>query len=178
MNILFTPTEAAALLYLPPKRVYKELEHKIISPVSDVPRLSFVALIYLRALKELNFEFSVKFRLNFYQRLVEARENHLTRLEVAKFFFLQLDGITAELSELVTQFYQWKQTLVINDHIMGGEAVFPNSRLSVRRIGGMLAKGESYDVILEDYPYLTPNDLKFAEIYVKAYPIVGRPKNP
>lgn len=81
-----------------------------------------------------------------------------------------------QISELVTQFYDWKDNLVINDNILGGEAVFPHSRLSVCRIGGMLAKGESYEVILEDYPYLNHKDLKFAEIYVKAYPMVERPK--
>ncbi len=176
MDILFTPTEAAALVYLPPKRVYKELEYKIIPPVSDTPRLSFVSLIYLRALKELNFEFSVNSRINLYQRLTEAIENHVTKLEIAKFFFLQLDGMTEELWKLVTQFYEWKANLVINADIMGGEAIFPNSRLSVRRIGGMLVKGESEVVIFEDYPYLSPQDLKFAAIYVKAYPVVGRPK--
>ncbi|MDJ0582336.1 DUF433 domain-containing protein [Crocosphaera sp.] len=67
------------------------------------------------------------------------------------------------------QFAEWKKNLIINDKIMGGEAVFPNSRLSVSHIGGMLEKGESYEVILEDYPYLTVEYLKFAEIYVKTY---------
>ncbi len=70
------------------------------------------------------------------------------------------------------QFAEWEKNLIINDKIMGGKAVFPNSRLSVRHIGGMLEKGESYEVILEDYPYLSLEDLKFAEIYVKTYPQV------
>ncbi len=73
------------------------------------------------------------------------------------------------LKKIMKQFAEWKKNLIINDNIMGGEAVFPNSRLSVRHIGGMLEKGESYEVILEDYPYLTVEDLKFAEIYVKTY---------
>jgi uncharacterized protein (DUF433 family) len=38
--------------------------------------------------------------------------------------------------------------------IMGGETVFPNSRLTVRRIGLLLQNGESIDEIKEDYPYL------------------------
>ena len=76
------------------------------------------------------------------------------------------------LKKIMKQFAEWKKNLIINDNIMGGEAVFPNSRLSVRHIGGMLEKGESYEVILEDYPYLSLEDLKFAEIYVKTYPQV------
>jgi uncharacterized protein (DUF433 family) len=55
---------------------------------------------------------------------------------------------------------------------MGGETVFPNSRLTVRRIGSMLERGESSEVIREDYPYLSQEDLEFAQIYVRAYPDV------
>jgi uncharacterized protein (DUF433 family) len=176
MEAIFTPTEAAAFAYLPPKQVYKELEYKVIQPVSDVPRLSFAALIYLRVLKEINFEFSVNFRMNLYQRLVKAIENHASNLEIAKFFILQLDGITQELSDLIAQFYEWKAQLVTDSNIMGGEVVFPNSRLSVRRIGGMLERGESSVVIREDYPYLSSADLKFSPLYVKAYPVTERPK--
>jgi uncharacterized protein (DUF433 family) len=176
MEAIFTPTEAAAFAYLPPKRVYKELEYKVIQPASDAPRLSFAALIYLRLLKEINFEFSVNFRMNLYQRLVEAIDNHASNLEIAKFFIVQIDGITQELSDLISQFYEWKSQLVTDPNIMAGETVFPNSRLSVRRIGSMLERGESPIAIEEDYPYLSSADLKFAPLYVKAYPVAGRPK--
>ena len=77
MEAIFTPNEAAAFAHLSPKRVYKEIEYRVIQPVSDTPRLSFAALIYLRALKEINFEFSVKYRAALYQRLVKAIEEHL-----------------------------------------------------------------------------------------------------
>ena len=40
----------------------------------------------------------------------------------------------------------------------------------------MIERGESLEVIQEDYPYLSELDLKFAPLYVKAYPIMGRPK--
>ncbi|GAA6615014.1 hypothetical protein NUACC26_008030 [Scytonema sp. NUACC26] len=40
----------------------------------------------------------------------------------------------------------------------------------------MLDKGESLEVVREDYPYLTEEDIKFARVYVKAYPSVVRPK--
>lgn len=141
-----------------------------------MPRLYFAALIYLRVLKEINFEFSVNFRMNLYQRLVKAIENHASNLEIAKFFTLQLDGITQELLDLITRFYKWKAQLVTDPNIMAGETVFPNSRLSVRRIGGMLERGESPLTIKEDYPYLSSADLQFSPLYVKAYPVAVRPK--
>jgi uncharacterized protein (DUF433 family) len=176
MEAIFTPNEAAAFAYLSPKRVYKELEYRVIQPVSDAPRLSFAALIYLRALKEINFELSVNYRSLIFQRLVEAIENHASTLEIAKFFILQLDEITKELSESISQFNQWKNQLVTDHSVMGGQTVFPNSRLSVYRIGSMLERGESPQVIRLDYPYLSELDIKFAPLYVKAYPTLGRPK--
>ena len=59
---------------------------------------------------------------------------------------------------------------------MAGQTVFPNSRLSVHHVGQIIARGESLQVILEDYPYLSELDFKFAPLYVKAYPVMGRPR--
>jgi hypothetical protein len=52
---IFTPNEAAALIEISPKRIYKEIEHRIIH--TDAPnhhQLSFGTLVYLRALKEID----------------------------------------------------------------------------------------------------------------------------
>jgi uncharacterized protein (DUF433 family) len=176
MKILFTPNEAAAFVSLPPKRVYKELEYRVIQTTPNTPRLPFAALIYLRAFKEINFEFSVNYRSVLYQRLLEAWEKQEEILEISRFFILRLDEINKELSDLIEQFNEWKNCLVTDPNIMAGETVFPNLRLSVNRIGGMIERGESPEFILQDYPYLSENDLKFAPLYVKAYPPVGRPK--
>jgi len=65
---------------------------------------------------------------------------------------------------------------VPNEAILGGEAVFPKSRLAVRQVGGMLLGGASPKDVLQDYPYLTDQDLEFAPIFTKAYPRMGRPR--
>jgi uncharacterized protein (DUF433 family) len=176
MEAIFTPNEAAAFVYLSPKRVYKEIEYKVIQPVTDLPRLSFAALIYLRALKEINFEFSVQYRTILYQSLVKAVEESAKTVEFAKFFVLQLNSISQELSELISRFNEWKSYLVNDPNIMGGQTVFPNSRLSVHHIGKIIDRGESIQVIQEDYPYLSEIDLRFAPLYATAYPMIGRPK--
>jgi len=59
---------------------------------------------------------------------------------------------------------------------LGGEAVFKNTRLSVRHIGMMSDSGEPTESILSDYPYLREDDVTFARLYHKAHPIVGRPR--
>ncbi len=97
-------------------------------------------------------------------------------LEFGRFFTLNVGEIRQELQILIDRFEAWKARLVSNPNILGGEIVFPDSRLSVQRIGGSLERGESVEVLREDYPYLTDEDLDFARIYVKAYPIQGRPK--
>jgi uncharacterized protein (DUF433 family) len=177
MNIIFTPNEAAALIEISPKRIYKEIEHHIIH--SDPPnhnQLSFGTLVYLRALKEINFDFSVSYRTHLHQALQTAWKQQDSTLEFGRFFTLNVSEIGKELQTLIDRFESWKARLVSNPNILGGEIVFSDSRLSVQRIGGSLIRGENLEVLREDYPYLTAEDLDFARIYVKAYPIQGRPK--
>jgi uncharacterized protein (DUF433 family) len=65
------------------------------------------------------------------------------------------------------RFETWKAKLINNPNILGGETVFPVSRLSVQRIGRSLERGETLEVLREDYPYLTDEDFDFARIFVK-----------
>lgn len=177
MNKIFTPNEAAALIEISPKRIYKEIEYRIIcAGTPNHNQLSFGTLVYLRALKEINFDFSVSYRIHFYEALQTAWEQQITSLEFGKFFTLKIGEIGQELQLLIDRFEAWKAKLVNNPNILGGETVFPNSRLSVQRIGGSLERGETLEVLREDYPYLTDEDFAFARIFVKAYPIQGRPK--
>lgn len=170
----FTPNEAAAFVELPTKKIYKEVEHRIF-PESNPPRLNFAALVYLRLIKELDF-IPVYFRSSLYQSLVRALEQKLPTIEIARFVKIEIEPIAKEILEFIKHFQVWKEHLVSDPNIMAGETVFPNSRLTVRHIGAMVDRGESLEVIHEDYPYLTEEDIKFAQVYVKAYPSVGRPK--
>lgn len=177
MNKIFTPNEAAALIEISPKRIYKEIEYRIIPATTpNRDRLSFGTLVYLRALKEINFDFSVGYRIQLHKLLQTAWEQQASTLEFGKFFTLKVSEIGQELQTLIDRFEAWKARLVSNPNILGGETVFPDSRLSVQRIGGCLERGETLEVLREDYPYLTDEDFNFARIYVKAYPIKGRPK--
>lgn len=49
--------------------------------------------------------------------------------------------------------------------VLGGDAVFRETRLSVLHIGKMVEAGERVDDILEDYPYLNEDHVKFASFY-------------
>ena len=71
---------------------------------------------------------------------------------------------------------EWKGEVIVSETILGGEPVFPSTRLAVRHVGEMLRRGTERAEILEDYPYLTDQDLDFARLYAIAYPRIGRPR--
>lgn len=62
------------------------------------------------------------------------------------------------------------------DDILGGEAVFENSRLPVTHVGKMIESGETVENIIEDYPYLNEDDVRFSSLYYRAHPATGRPR--
>ena len=62
------------------------------------------------------------------------------------------------------------------DSVLGGAAVFRDTRISVSHIGNLAERGESVENILEDYPKLTEADVEFAKLYFRARPPVGRPR--
>ena len=98
-------------------------------------------------------------------------------MEVSEVLALRIGVLVRDLGGSDPALRAWKEKLVVQPDIMGGEPVFPGSRLTVRRVGGMLELGEDPRAILEDYPHLTDEDLELARLYVRAYPRVGRPRS-
>jgi uncharacterized protein (DUF433 family) len=76
----------------------------------------------------------------------------------------------------LSEFERWKKKLVERDDILGGEPVFPKTRVAVRHIGEMARRGASVEEISSDYPSLSKQDIEFAKRYVAAHPRVGRPR--
>jgi uncharacterized protein (DUF433 family) len=175
-TLTFTPSEAAALTELPARRVRKEIESHVIEAASP-PRLPFGALVYFRVLQLLGLELAVDDRARMARRLLEAVQTSLDidAIELGQVLTLHVGAVVKSLRDKTQQFERWKERLVRSAAIMGGEPVFPKSRLSVRRVGGLLERGERASTILEDYPYLTADDLEMARLFVRAYPRVGRP---
>jgi uncharacterized protein (DUF433 family) len=55
--------------------------------------------------------------------------------------------------------------IISNKEILAGEPIFEGTRLSVKNIKMQLKRGVSSKIILEDYPYLTTEDLNNAWSY-------------
>ncbi len=172
-----TATEAAALTGMDERAVRKDVEHGILDAGSP-PRFAEVALVYLRACASFAFRLSAKDRGRLYEVVADAMERRVTRLELGPGWFLDVAAIASEMRERVAAFEIWREELVVSDDILGGEPVFPNSRLAVRRVGEMRGRGRGVESaeILKDYPYLSARDIEFACLFTVAYPRIGRPR--
>ena len=172
-----TTAEVAALSGVEEGRIRKEVEHGFLGRMSP-PRFGFAALVYFDAVALLNVQFGVDDRKKLYDLIAAAlaKGRQPERLAMGPVLEVRLGRVTKDARSKLTRFEAWKKKLVSDSGILGGEAVFPNSRLSVRHIGGMLIRGANLEEIREDYPYLVEEDLRFAPIFVKAYPRMGRPR--
>jgi uncharacterized protein (DUF433 family) len=144
----------------------------------DPPRFSFIDLVYFDTVALLDVQFGVDDRKKLYGLISAAlaKGQRPSRVEMSPVLEIRLDRVTKDAEGKLARFESWKKKLVTSEEILGGETVFPKSRLSVRRIGGLLLRGEGLEELREDYPYLTGEDLEFAPIFVRAYPRMGRPR--
>ena len=58
--------------------------------------------------------------------------------------------------------------ITVNPTIFGGKPIIRGLRISVELILGLLAQGESWDAILDDYPDLVPEDIRACLAYAHA----------
>lgn len=172
-------TEAVALVGLEEKSVRKEVEYGLFGSVTP-PKFKLPALVYLRVLRELGIQTTVEERKMIYRLITKAfdQAKRPSEVRLSRVLQLNLDEVTEEVQSKLERFETWKRKIVINPKIMGGEPVFPNSRLTVRHIGAMMLRSEggAEQEIREDYPYLKREDIEFARQYTVAYPKVGRPR--
>jgi uncharacterized protein (DUF433 family) len=98
-------------------------------------------------------------------------------MELDSYVYLDFNRVRSDLTPRVDLYARGLSRIDEKNDTMGGHAVFKNTRLSVLHIGKLAAGGEPVDNIIEDYPYLDEDDVKFAEIYYIAHPPVGRPRS-
>lgn len=173
--LALTTTEAAALTGLDERAVRKDVEHGILD-AGTPPRFAEVALVYLRACASFAFHLDARDRKRLYADIADALERGLARVDLGPGWTLDVAAVAADLRRRVADFEAWRSALVTRDDILGGEPVFPGSRLAVRHIGEMLARGADLAEVREDYPELTERDIEFARLFAVAYPRIGRPR--
>jgi uncharacterized protein (DUF433 family) len=50
--------------------------------------------------------------------------------------------------------------ITVNPQIFGGKPIIRGRRLAVEHVLGMLAAGDTFETILEGYPWLEPEDIR------------------
>jgi uncharacterized protein (DUF433 family) len=173
--LALTSTEAAALTGLDERTVRKDVEHGILDAGSP-PRFAEVTLVYLRACASFAFHLDARDRKRLYAAIADALERGLARVDLGPGWTLDVAAVASDLRRRVADFEAWRAALVTREDLLGGEPVFPGSRLAVRHIGEMLARGADPAEVREDYPYLGERDIEFARLFAVAYPRIGRPR--
>ena len=85
---------------------------------------------------------------------------------------LDLEGIDREIQERLRRLEEVRATVGPDEG--GGDPVVRGAGVSVYVVAG-LARGQTVEEILEDYPALTRGQVQAAVEYAKAYPKPGRP---
>jgi uncharacterized protein (DUF433 family) len=57
--------------------------------------------------------------------------------------------------------------ITVNPAIFGGKPIIRGRRLAVEHILGMLAAGDTADVLLKEYPWLEPEDIQACLAYAR-----------
>lgn len=172
-----TVTEVVALSGMEEGKVRKDVEHGLFGSDSP-PTFNLAALVYFRSLALMNIQLTVEDRRKIYALIAKqfSGSGKPSNIEVSPVLELKLAKVTKEVADTLDRFEAWKKKIVINPKILGGEPVFPKSRLSVRHIGALLMN-DGLEEIREDYPYLSEQDIEFAKLYTLAYPKRGRPRD-
>jgi uncharacterized protein (DUF433 family) len=97
------------------------------------------------------------------------------RMKLDHYLFVDFEQVVHDLAPRIDLYAEGLTRIEERDGVLGGEPVFKGTRLSVRHIGKMHFDGEPMEHLIEDYPYLRENDVRFAELFFKAHPALGRP---
>jgi uncharacterized protein (DUF433 family) len=57
------------------------------------------------------------------------------------------------------------ERITVNPKIFGGKPIIRGRRLAVEHVLGMLASGDTPDIILEGYTWLEPEDIRACLVY-------------
>src|SRR5262245_29119554 len=97
------------------------------------------------------------------------------RMNLDRYLFIDFEMLVDDLAPRMDLYAEGLTRIEEREGVLGGEAVFRGTRLSVRHIGKIYNDGESLENIIKDYPYLRENDIEFAGLFVRAHPTLGRP---
>jgi uncharacterized protein (DUF433 family) len=61
------------------------------------------------------------------------------------------------------------ERITVNPKIFGGKPIIRGHRLAVEHVLGMLAAEDSFETILEGYPWLEPDDIRACLVFARRH---------
>ena len=180
-NDAYTPSQVSAITGLPLPAVHKAIEYKLIRPKRIreghlVQRLlSRSQAVYLR------MEARGLRTLPLAARRQVARAVERNPLIDAVFIsegsviLIQCKSARKEVETGLRRLAEATRMVESDPEIMRGAPVYRGTRIPVRMVADMLSQGATVSEILEGYPALTHEKVQLATMYVKAFPLRGRP---
>ncbi len=173
----FTPQEVAALVGVPVRRVQNAMTFRRLPGGAlrgGRRALDLAGLLAFATAARLGRDIVVKPR-SLYGRF---RRNGVPR----KFFEIG-PGVTAQTREVLGPvldrldlYRRARERLIVSDPaIMGGAPVIRGTRLPAHVIHARLKAGDSVDMLREDHPYVTREQIDAAFLFAEANPARGRP---
>lgn len=178
--------EAAVLSGTSEKAIRHELAARVVRPRRSGGRRRFNPgeVLYFFLVKELPVDLNKRLRSELFELLSTdkaragkwRREAHRLVLDGALPVILPMDDFVKRADARIRAFLRGRSRLSSRPEVLGGEAAFEGTRISVRFVGERALAGESLETLLEDYPALTSEDVEFARMFVALGPPPGRPK--
>jgi len=111
-----------------------------------------------------------------WHRVAATATWHSLTVTLEGYLTLDLGRACEDVKPRVDLYAEGLSRIEEKESVLGGDAVFKDTRLSVCHVGKMYDGGETAENIINDYPNLSKNDIKFAQLYYLAHPPVGRPR--
>jgi uncharacterized protein (DUF433 family) len=86
--------------------------------------------------------------------------------------------LRSALARRLRLYRRGRRRIVTDPEILGGEPVFAGTRIPLRHVAGLIARGVPRQELVEDYPSLSADDLEFAALVARMRPDPGRPIRP
>ena len=180
-NDAYTPSQVSAVTGLPLPAVHKAIEYKLIRPKRIreghlVQRLlSRSQAVYLRMEARGLRSLPLAARRQV-ARAVE-RDPGIDAVFVSEgsVILIQCKSARKEVETGLRRLAEATRMVESDPEIMRGAPVYKGTRIPVHAVADMLSHGAAVSEILEGYPALTREKVELAPMYVKAFPLRGRP---
>jgi len=181
MDRLFTPAEAAALTGLDLKAVQRAIGARTVRVrYAEEPRgrgrhrrVDALTLVCLRLERDLAGALPIADRRTLFASVY--RHPQAKRLRATEILTIDLETARRQVAANLRDLRRAEALVHADPDIMGGEPVLRGTRIPVRLVADMLARGAAEAEILSGYPALDPEKLRLASVWARAHPGQARP---